>query len=519
MSRPDTPKLPDMQAKAVADGLAARKFAEADPAFARVVLDMPDDVDADAFEVFAGYETEYLSLKGSTVDARKRLEVFAGEVGIGLLPEVHQGTIHDSRSPSKSGIVNDADEGAAGLVIELWAFEKPDPLRWAVDQFIPHGFASVLAADGGIGKSFLALYLCVCVALGLPFFGLATERRRVLYVDYELDQRVHKHRLFRVLKGMGLTPDEPYIAEYFYYIRPERYLPSGAPDVARVVNELDIGLVILDSLTLASIGDVTDAQDTTSLMREFRSWGTVLALDHVSGATARGNAANARPFGSVFKRNLARATFSLAKAEGGGYILRPDKNNFAAPQDLVCFKHEFDGAEGSVKFTRLDATADEMVGVHEHMRPNEVTHLAVSKLYDDVKRNGAPVTAEDVVTWLDEHDLPVKKVGTIRNHLTALCQNEKIWPAGEKGFIPIPDSEKPSVKEDTEIAPNTPEGDIPDSHFLSRSGIGNEVGGNGVAGGASETLPPAPVPTGDGSVMSVEGFEREVDSYSPEDPD
>lgn len=456
------------RAKAKAAEEISREWAEGDPAEARGYLGLRDDTPDEIVVALAENQALRGELEEQIIHAQERVVYYREDWAD---PDK---AIPDSRPLRESGIGNG--------VIRLWGFEKPEPLRWAVDQFIPHGFASILVADGGIGKSFLALYLSVCIALGLSFFGLATERRRVLYVDYELDQRVHKHRLFRVLKGMGLTPDEPYLAEYFYYIRPERYLPSGAPDIARVVKELDIGLVILDSLTLACMGDVTDAQDTTSLMREFRSWGTVLALDHVSGATARGNAADARPFGSVFKRNLARATFSLAKAEGGGFILRPDKNNFAAPQDLVCFKHEFDGAEGSVKFARLDATADEMVGVHEHMRPNEVTLLAVSKLYDDVKRNGAPVTAEDVVTWLDEHDLPVKKVGTIRNHLTALCHNEKIQPAGEKGFIPIPDSDEVSVKEDTKTGLDGTKKGIPDSHFLRGSGIGNGTGSNGEIG-------------------------------------
>ena len=68
-------------------------------------------------------------------------------------------------------------------------------------------------------------------------------------------------------------------------------------------------------------------------MQRFKDWGAVFAIDHISGLAARGNQSKARPFGSVFKRNIARATFTLARIDAGGRLLTADKNNFG-PQSF-----------------------------------------------------------------------------------------------------------------------------------------------------------------------------------------
>ena len=307
----------------------------------------------------------------------------------------------------------------------LFGFEKPAPLRWKVAGLIPEGHVSILAADGGTGKSFLSLYLALCICIGKAFFGLATRRGRVLYVDYELDVTEQQRRVWRVAEGMGMAVDNDRLQRRFFYFRPSA--PLGTPDAHKQVMTLierhAIDLTVLDSLTVGSAGsDVTASEDVVPVMQSLREWGTVFVIDHISGNAARGNQSRATPFGSVFKRNMARSTFTLAKADGGGYLLTPDKSNFTAKHDLVCYAVEFEGSDGPVRFEKVDTTDGRMAGSLPNMSSYDVTLTAIKKLADDDQ----PVTPEQIVKWRDEHDVDSIKAGTVRNHFTVLKGQGKI---------------------------------------------------------------------------------------------
>ncbi|MFQ5570009.1 MAG: AAA family ATPase [Rhodothermales bacterium] len=310
--------------------------------------------------------------------------------------------------------------------VPLWGFEKPPPLRWIVTGFLPKGFITLLAADGGVGKSYLAICLAIMVCLGRPFLGLGTLRGRVLYVDYELDEHEQKRRVWRVLSGLNMTPDDPRLVGRFYYYRPRHALSSeaGHDEVVSIIRQNEISLVILDSLTIGMGADATSQQDVTRIMQRFKDWGTVFAIDHISGLAARGNQSRARPFGSVFKRNIARATFTLARADAGGHLLTSDKNNFGPQQDLLCYAIDFLDEGERVRFRRLDHADEEMAGAMQHMSTYEITLLAIKSIYRDT---GEGVSPDAVVQWRGDHDEAGSvKAGTVRNHFTVLKKRGKI---------------------------------------------------------------------------------------------
>lgn len=70
--------------------------------------------------------------------------------------------------------------------------EELPPLRYIVDELLPQGLA-ILAGLPKIGKSYLSLDLCLCVAHGLPFLGKRTHAGSVLYLALEdSDRRLQK---------------------------------------------------------------------------------------------------------------------------------------------------------------------------------------------------------------------------------------------------------------------------------------------------------------------------------------
>lgn len=84
------------------------------------------------------------------------------------------------------------------------AKRNPEPPRFIVGDWLPCGYATLLAGHGGIGKSGIALFLAVCIAMGSMFFGLNVERRRVLYLSCEDRVNVLHWRLSRICAYLGI---------------------------------------------------------------------------------------------------------------------------------------------------------------------------------------------------------------------------------------------------------------------------------------------------------------------------
>lgn len=92
-----------------------------------------------------------------------------------------------------------------GLDLEALAQREPARPAFIIPDWLPVGYASLLAGHGGIGKSGIALHLASCIAAGLPFFGMPVERRRVLYLSCEDRENVLHWRLSRVGKHESLS--------------------------------------------------------------------------------------------------------------------------------------------------------------------------------------------------------------------------------------------------------------------------------------------------------------------------
>ena len=59
-----------------------------------------------------------------------------------------------------------------------------EPTHFLVDELIPEGL-HILAGAPKIGKSWLALWLCLCVAQGQPLWNFAVTQGEVLYLSLE----------------------------------------------------------------------------------------------------------------------------------------------------------------------------------------------------------------------------------------------------------------------------------------------------------------------------------------------
>ena len=77
-----------------------------------------------------------------------------------------------------------------------------EPTHFLVDELIPEGL-HILAGAPKIGKSWLALWLCLCVSQGQPLWNFTTVQGEVLYLSLEDSFQRIQTRLF------DLTEDAP----------------------------------------------------------------------------------------------------------------------------------------------------------------------------------------------------------------------------------------------------------------------------------------------------------------------
>ena len=84
------------------------------------------------------------------------------------------------------------------------------PVPFLVDELLPEDL-HILAGAPKIGKSWLALWLCLCVAQGQALWNFETTQGEVLYLSLEDSfQRIHT-RLF------DLTEDAPPTTQFCFY--------------------------------------------------------------------------------------------------------------------------------------------------------------------------------------------------------------------------------------------------------------------------------------------------------------
>jgi hypothetical protein len=176
---------------------------------------------------------------------------------------------------------------------------------YVLGGWIPVDGVTVLAADGGTGKSTLGLALAAHVALGRPFLGLPVRAGRVAFLDYETTWRQQARRLRLILRGMELT-ETPSIL----YKQLDAPLPECGPELRRLCDQERVDFVIVDSLGFGG-GAQPDAEPTLAVFRVLNSLRRpVLVLHH---ANRQGEF-----YGSVYVRNAARSLIEGRKTQEAG---------------------------------------------------------------------------------------------------------------------------------------------------------------------------------------------------------
>ena len=193
---------------------------------------------------------------------------------------------------------------------------KPVPeTDWLVEDLLVRNEATVLAGDGGVGKSFITMALALAVAGGEDkFLGLPLKRTgRVLYVDEENSADLVLQRL----NALGMDERHRENLDYVWYAGVD--LLNEPELLLEEAGDLEPELVVIDSLSRVAMAakNENDNVEMTRLMRAgvipiARETGAAVLLVH---HTAQGGSG---PRGATSIRNAADQVISVVAAESQG---------------------------------------------------------------------------------------------------------------------------------------------------------------------------------------------------------
>ena len=194
---------------------------------------------------------------------------------------------------------------------------------------------SIVFADGGTGKSFLALTGAHVVEAGSQLGPLRGVQGRTLFLDWESDRSDFIGRMKRLQRG---HPE--WRGVRLLYRRQLLPMHDDLPTIARIVAEHQIRLLLVDSLAPACGSELGAPETAMAFFRAIRSLGIgSLIIAHVPK-----NAEQTSVFGSVFFRNLARSCWEL-QTEHGDHELKValfhKKANFSGLHAPLGFRYRF----------------------------------------------------------------------------------------------------------------------------------------------------------------------------------
>lgn len=335
------------------------------------------------------------------------------------------------------------DEPGSGRAVTL-ADVEAQTVEWLWSPYLPLGELTLLAGDGGVGKSYLAMAICRATTLGeaLPG-GCCRPPAHVLFVTDEDDiSRTMKPRA----DLLGLDQSRFHVLD-LGEIEACHWL-DAVRENAKLFN---VALIVLDPLqSFVEEGkDLNKTSDMRPLLRRLRdlakeTGSTVLVVTHVNKMT--GGKAHYRVNGSVDLVNAVRSALMAGWVEVEGediQVLGHAKSNYAARGPSLRYRVSEHG------FEWLGAV---MAGV-EDISAGRKTSSKLDEAADFLR----DVLADGPRAQKEVEDMGRQKghsIGTLQRAKKALGIKSMKWPSGWAWLIPEQDAQH-VLEEDVEhLAPS-----------------------------------------------------------------
>lgn len=310
--------------------------------------DQPGGVEGEITVSVAGRPVHWARLNLASLSARETLttkltRTHAGHPWRDLLEQVCRETVQQFRTSTPTVQLHPARRTAE---------------RFLVDKLVVTQETNLLFADGGSGKSLMAMAVSLATVTGKTLPGGLSPHQTgpVLYLDYESCKEEHEDTLAGLLAGLDLVGPVP-----IFYRRMAGALADDLPAIRAEVARLAPVVVVVDSLGPACGAEPEGADAAVRCMNALRSLSPAkLVLAHVSKVMADQRGAT-RPFGSVFVMNLPRNVWEIRRAqEEGEHMLTVGLYHRKANRGglLPPFGLQFEFSKEAIRITTTDVSQD-----------------------------------------------------------------------------------------------------------------------------------------------------------------
>lgn len=202
-------------------------------------------------------------------------------------------------------------------------------VNYIVKPLIPESGVSLLYAERGAGKTFMALSIACAAASGFDFLNFQVPKPcEVLYVDAEMDAREIQDRLFKLERGFakdGKIVNRDNLRLFLCGMQNGKPMPNLATPEGQAVFEREIGnakLIILDNIFCLYKG--VGKENESDTWSEYNSWSVsqrnkdraILWIHHTGKDKNRG-ARGSSAIESVLNYSLALTVPDGHKADAG----------------------------------------------------------------------------------------------------------------------------------------------------------------------------------------------------------
>ena len=173
------------------------------------------------------------------------------------------------------------DAYVGGLVAQPSGSDLDDEgCTYALEPYVIDDAGTILFAAPGQGKSYSSLIMAICIDAGLTYLW-RTCQRKVLYVNLERSQKSVERRIRQINRCLDIDPGRRLLCLHKRGAR----LADMLPAIQRSIEEHGVQVVVLDSISRAGYGDLTQNEPANAIIDALNAMcPTWLAIGHTPRA-------------------------------------------------------------------------------------------------------------------------------------------------------------------------------------------------------------------------------------------
>jgi len=267
---------------------------------------------------------------------------------------------------------------------------EPIPeVKWLIDKIWVDGARGFIAGVPGIGKTWLALEMLICVATGMDFLGKykVPKKGPCLLIEEESSEVNLQRRFHEMNKAFKLMPEE--LRDLHVVTRSFLKIPRDEKELIECINDSGFKLVVFDSLRRIHNQDENSSEEMQPVLESLahiqdQTGISIVLIHHLRKDSAFSG-------GNIFER--MRGTSDLWAWRDCIIGLEGVSNG-----DKAKCSFQFRDAEPSAPFI-LKRDSNDEDGVHlyaENLEDQEEFNEKIQEIKDVLKNSGKPLSKNSI---------------------------------------------------------------------------------------------------------------------------